>query len=69
MMRGRPKNTYGGITVEQWLKSYLSGGSRSALEIKEVASQRGFGSRTVERAKSKLGIDSQRVGHAWHWRD
>jgi hypothetical protein len=68
-MRGRPKNMYGGITVEQWLKSYLSGGSRSALEIKEVSSLRGFGWRSVETAKSELGIDSKRVGHAWHWRD
>jgi hypothetical protein len=68
-MRGRPKNTYGGVTVDQWLKSYLSGGSRSALEIKEVASLRGFGWRSVQTAKRKLGVDSKRVGHAWHWRD
>jgi hypothetical protein len=68
-MRGRHKNMYGGVTVDQWLKSYLSGGSRSALEIKEVASQRGFGWRSVETAKSELGIDSKRVGHAWHWKD
>jgi hypothetical protein len=68
-MRGRPKNMYGGITVDQWLKSYLSGGSRSASEIKEVASLRGFGWRSVQTAKGELGIGSQRVGHVWHWRD
>jgi hypothetical protein len=67
---GRPKSTsIKGLTVDQWLQGYLSGGSRPVLEIREVGERQGFGWRTVERAKLALGIASIRVGHEWHWKD
>lgn len=67
---GRPRNTSNsGLTTEQWLKGYLSGGSRPTTEIREVGELQGFGWRTVERAKARLGIASKKVGHDWHWKD
>jgi hypothetical protein len=67
---GRPRNTSTtGLTAEQWLTGYLSGGSRPTKEIREVGELQGFGWRTVERAKARLGISSKKVGHQWHWKD
>jgi hypothetical protein len=53
----------------QWLRSYLANGSRSRQEIKDAAYQLGISSRTLDRVKLDLGIESVRRGTDYHWRD
>jgi hypothetical protein len=67
---GRPRAAYAGLTPAQWLKSYLSGGSRSANEIFAVGEQRGFGRTTLKKAKLELGtIGSKKTAAGWMWMD
>jgi hypothetical protein len=53
----------------QWLRNYLAHGSRSRQEIKDAAYQLGISSRTLDRVKLDLGIESVRRGTDYHWRD
>ena len=55
--------------VSDWLLAYLSGGARTAAEIKRVSAAQGFGWRTVVRAKKALGIVSLQRGRGWSWSD
>jgi hypothetical protein len=67
---GRPKKVHGGLTIGQWLRGYLSGGSRPSREIEKIAELRGVKWSTVTRAKKELGcIDAVKVGHVFHWID
>jgi hypothetical protein len=71
-VRGRKKlTTSDGFGVEVWLKSYLSGGHRSANEVVEVGKLQGFSRRTLRRAKAQLGIksDHRGGGSLWYWYD
>jgi hypothetical protein len=67
---GRSRKTFEGLTIPQWLKGFLSGGSQSSVKIRRLAEARGVKWRTVTRAKRELGcIDAIKVGYVWHWRD
>lgn len=48
--------------AEEFLLDYLSGGPRPALEVYEAASEHGIKRRTLQRAKLRLGVISQRQG-------
>jgi hypothetical protein len=64
-MARRPKQE----ETAQWLRNYLAHGSRSRQEIKDAAYQLGISSRTLDRVKLDLGIESVRRGTDYHWRD
>lgn len=55
----------------EWLRDMLSDGPRSAKEIKEQSQTDGIKARTLDRAKSKLGVSATREGYAsggrWLW--
>jgi len=57
----------------EWLQEYLSDGPKPANEIFNVGLQMGFSKRTLERIKSKLGIQSTKIGGIgggdgkWEW--
>jgi|SRR5208283_1850565 len=53
----------------RWLKEYLSQGQRSVSSIETAGAALGFGPRTLQRAKTHLGIESTRRGAVWYWRD
>jgi putative DNA primase/helicase len=60
-------------TASDWLYEYLSEGPKNSQEIFNVGLQMGFSQRTLERAKSKLSIQSIRTDvpekgtHKWEW--
>jgi hypothetical protein len=47
----------------------LANGSRSRQEIKDAAAGLGISSRTLDRVKLDLGVESVRRGTDYHWRD
>jgi hypothetical protein len=57
--------------AEQWLTDELSDGPKPAADIKVRAEKDGISIRTLERAKSRLGVTSRREGYArggrWVW--
>ena len=58
--------------ASEWLQEYLADGPKSATEIINVGSQMGFSQRTLERAKSKLGIQAIKTSEVggvgkWEW--
>jgi hypothetical protein len=58
------------MNCEQWLKAFLSGGSRPSKEIEEVAELQGFGWSSVRSAKAAIGtIKSVKIGYIFHWKD
>ena len=69
--RGRPRaRASSGLTVAQWLKSYLSGGPRAANEILAVADAQELSERTVRSAKAGIpSIIAFKQGSAWWWKD
>jgi putative DNA primase/helicase len=50
-----------------WLEAELSNGPRTAKDLQNEAKGAGFAWRTVERAKSKLGIKSVKTTAGWQW--
>jgi hypothetical protein len=50
-----------------WLATELMKGPRPANELYEAADRAGISERTLERAKSDLGVVSQRAGRGWMW--
>jgi hypothetical protein len=69
-MRGRKKLTSSdGLSINQWLKAFLSGGRRQANEIIQAGELQGFGERTLRRAKAESGIDSEQEKRIWWWFD
>ena len=50
---------------EQWLREYLGDRVVPTFDMELQASLTGFSSRTVERARQRLGVRSQRRGYAW----
>ncbi len=53
----------------RWLKDYLSRGQRLVSLTEETGAAVGFEPRTLQRAKTHLGIESIRRGAVWYWRD
>jgi hypothetical protein len=51
-----------------FLKEELSDGPKDVKEILEKARQQEISERTLERAKTDLGIQSARQGQKWEWR-
>jgi hypothetical protein len=47
-----------------FLRGHLPG---VAKEIKQQAADAGIATRTLERAKDALGVESKQHGHTWHW--
>ena len=45
-----------------WLKDFLSDGEKTAKEIYETAESEGIKKRTLDSAKAKMGIESNRIG-------
>lgn len=58
---GRPPKAL--VEVSGWLSDHLSDGGKTAEEIYAAAAAEGFSSRTVDRAKSALGIKSVKHGY------
>jgi hypothetical protein len=50
-----------------WLETELMKGPRPANELYEAADRAGISERTLERAKSDLGVVSKRAGKSWVW--
>ena len=72
----RPASPGGGperATADEWLLAALAGGPRPAKELHEAARAAGYCTRTLERAKRRLGVVARRVrqgGRAfWQWSD
>ena len=65
-MRGRPSKQE---AAESFLKTYLSSGRKPALDVFTVGKQHNFGTRTLNRAKHRLGIVSEGETGIWYWRD
>jgi putative DNA primase/helicase len=55
--------------VRDWLKETLGDGPMLPARIKELAREQGYSWRTIEAAKSELGIKSEKTGFngAWQW--
>lgn len=53
----------------EWLRGYLtdSGGEASAGDVLKAAKRDGFAERTVQRARHKVGVKSQRSGFGKEW--
>lgn len=53
----------------QWLRGYLTdaGGEASAGDVLKAAERDGFAKRTVQRARHKVGVKSQRAGFGKQW--
>jgi putative DNA primase/helicase len=64
--RGRPSE---GISVAKaWLREYLKDGPKPSAEvIKSAKELQNLSSRTVERAKSEIGVVSEKPGKTWLW--
>jgi AAA domain len=62
-----------GPTADEWLREALANGSRAAKELLEEGEAAGFKSRTLERAKKRLGVVAEQVRcgdrNAWYWVD
>src|SRR5580692_7540854 len=60
-----------GLTIESWLRSQLSGGSRLATKVIEAGQDAGFSRRVIKGAKAAMGMVSfHRPGDKqWWWRD
>jgi hypothetical protein len=54
--------------AELWLQQLLSRGPVQFGTVKQRARVAGLTFRTVERAKSALGVTSQRIGSTWAWK-
>ena len=50
---------------EKWLREFLGDRVVPTFDMELQASLTGFSSRTVERARQRLGVRSQRRGYAW----
>lgn len=53
--------------AQEFLKKQLKDGQRRATEIKDLAAQLNISSRTLERAKSSLKINSKQTKRGWFW--
>ncbi len=60
-------------SASDWLREYLKDGPKLSIEIFNVGSQMGYSQRTLERVKSKLGIqavqsfDADEEKGKWEW--
>ncbi len=61
--REKPKNA-----AEEFLKQELAEGPRKATDMKELAEKRSIRERTLDRAKSKLGVIVEQQQRKWIWR-
>lgn len=62
----------GGDEAEDFLRAELATGPRPAKDVRAAARELGIAERTLERAKARLGVTSQRVGGtggrgSWDW--
>jgi putative DNA primase/helicase len=62
---GRPSEKV--ASAEEWLSSFLSKGSETAADVKKHGSKQGHTWRTIERAKTSLGIVVEKAGSVWEW--
>lgn len=53
--------------AEDFLREVLAAGPMAARELVQEARENGISKRTLDRAKKKLGIKSQREGEQWYW--
>ena len=51
----------------EWLREVLSAGPVPAADVTYLGSTDGISERTLERAKSELGVSSKKVGDHWEW--
>ena len=62
-----------GSPADDWLRSALASGPRKAAELVAEGEAAGFPSRTLERAKKRLGVVSEQVRRGdrseWYWAD
>jgi hypothetical protein len=63
--RGRPDDQRG--RAKDFIKAYLSFGSRPADEVVEKAKAIGISKSTLERAKDELAVQSRRSADGWDW--
>src|SRR5262245_13003807 len=57
------------LTVRDFLRDELSAGPMSAKDIMSRAQDAGFSQKTIKRAKSALGVESDKIGtDCWVWR-
>ena len=60
-------------TAVEWLKAALAEGPRRTAELLAEGKATGFASRTLERAKKRLGVVAEQVRcgdrNAWYWAD
>ena len=52
--------------ASKWLADFLTQ-DKPAKDVHEAAAQHGIAKRTLERAKSKLGIESEKTNDGWVW--
>jgi putative DNA primase/helicase len=50
-----------------WLKGFLMAGRKAADDVVNTASREGFKERTLRKAKSTLGVVSEKDGDTWYW--
>lgn len=51
----------------QFLFDTLRDGSKPVIEVYQIATKAGFKPRTLETLKKYAGVESIRIGSAWHW--
>jgi hypothetical protein len=57
-----------GAQAEAFLRHHLANGPQSAKAVERAAQHLGIAVRTLQRAKIKLGVLSERTGKGWCWR-
>lgn len=62
---GRPTEKVKG--AKEWLAMFLSKGSELTSDVRKFGLKAGFTWRTVERAKTDLGVQTGKSGAAWIW--
>lgn len=72
LLSGPPADRDERREVDTWLREVLAAGPTQSKELQAMAREAGMAWRTVERAKHRLGIETDRVGYGpagrWYWR-
>jgi RecA-family ATPase len=53
--------------AEKFLRETLANGPMQATEVKELAENEGIATRTLDRAKTKAGVESKKRDGSWWW--
>jgi KaiC/GvpD/RAD55 family RecA-like ATPase len=65
VQRTRPENK--SAEAQSFIKVILYNGAVPSADILEMAAARGIAEKTLQRAKSELGVFSRKIGNVWYW--